>query len=201
MLDSVLKALQNLSVLELSVVIIGFINVFLLIKEHVWVYPGTIVSSFLHIFLIYSAKIYAGIVIDVYFIVTSVYGWIYWNAKSESLNDQFMPSWASLKENVLYFITFLVLWFVLLLVFKYIIKSDYSELDTSITSAGFVATYLMIKKKIENWIYWLYGVIVTLPMYFYKQLYLLCILYLAMIILNIIGLKQWTARLVKPQYA
>ncbi|MCO4293773.1 nicotinamide riboside transporter PnuC [Solitalea sp. MAHUQ-68] len=201
MLDSVLKALQNLSILELSVFIIGFVNVFLLIKEHVGVYPGTIISSFLHIFIIYSSQIYAGIVIDIYFIVSSVYGWMYWKSQNDASNDEFAPSKGTFKQNLVWFAAFLLIWLILLIIFKYLLKSDFSELDTCITSAGFVATYLMIKKKIENWVYWLFGVFITLPMYYYKHLYLLCILYLAMVVLNIIGLKQWTARLVKSQYA
>ena len=122
----------------------------------------------------------------------SIYGWYYWSQKKdgETLNKVSRTS-----TNEYYFILILG---IISLVSIYFIYNYYDKwnswtayVDNITTAIFFIAMYLMARRKVESWIFWIIGDMITIPLYFYKGLTISSIQYLIFLILAILGYISW----------
>ena len=145
--------------------------------------------------------------INVYYTVMSVYGWILW-AKSSEDHIHVDVTWASKKEwlyGILLFILSLILVTVIYYYKPYIDNKFSMEgtslglyhldkanwLDVVTTSIFLVGMWFMAKRRIENWIFWIIGDFVCMPMMIYKGLGITSVQYLVFTIMAIQGYASW----------
>ena len=184
--------------LEIIAVFFGFLSVWFSKRENILVYPTGIISTaiFVYILLIYS--LIGDMLINAYYFMMSIYGWHLWTRKVDGTN--FIPiTKITLKEkqwSVLLFIGTLILVAGIYFIFDKF-NSWIAYIDTFTTAIFFVGMWLMAKKKIENWIFWIIGDVISVPLYLYKGLVFSSFQYLLFTIIAIYGYSAWKKNLNK----
>lgn len=188
-------------ILEIIAVIFGFLSVWYSKQNNILVYPTGIVSTLIFVYLLYQWGLLGDMMINAYYFSMSVYGWYIWTRKVDATH--FTPitrtSSAEKRQSVFIFIATLVFVFG---VYKYFDKWNNwtAYADTFTTAIFFVGMWLMAKRKIENWIYWIIGDIISVPLYFYKGLTFTSLQYFIFTIIAIYGYQAWKKHLHKnPQ--
>lgn len=186
----------HLIVLEMIAVLFGFFSVWYAKKEHIWVFPTGIISTALFVYILWVYSLLGDMLINAYYTALSVYGWWVWTRKDD-LNNVVSISRTSPQEkrnSVLFF--FITVLFVIL-VYRYFDKftSWTAYVDTITTAIFFVGMWLMAKKKIENWIFWIVGDLISIPLYWYKGLIFTSFQYLIFTVIALMGYMEWKRRL------
>ena len=169
-------------------------------KNNVLVFPTGMICTAIFVYLLLKWGLLGDMIINGYYFIMSIYGWHLWTRKKDG--KTVIPiSKTTKKQHLislgLFIITFVFVFIVYAAFDKFNHWSAY--LDTITTALFFVAMWLMAKRKIENWIYWIIGDIITVPLYFYKGLTFSSILYFVLTILAIYGYLAWKKNLNKIQ--
>lgn len=188
--DILYQNLADTSWLEAIAVVFGIASVWFAKKENILVYPTGIVSVLIYIYICFFAGLYADMGINFVYFVMSIYGWIMWSRK-DAMKNVLPISWCSRKEH-LFSAVMLAGFFALLSYFlTHYTDSNVPVIDSLTTSIFIVGMWLMARKKIENWIYWIIGDLISIPLYFYKDLALTSIQFTVFLVLAIMGYTEW----------
>ncbi len=124
------------------------------------------------------------------YVILLIYGWIRWNSKKEE-NPDFVPENMSpdqWKKSLLVFLAGSCLFGYL---FQNFTDASLPWLDSTLTTASLIAQWMVAKKKIENWIIWIFANSVYIPLFFFKHLPFTALLYFLFLIMAISGYLQW----------
>jgi nicotinamide mononucleotide transporter len=198
---------------EAIAVLFGLLSVYFSIKQNIWVYPTGIISTVLFIYITYKFGLLGDMIINFYYSVMSIYGWILWSKNSEDdihvdIKKAGKKEWIN---GTLLFAGSLVFIGIIYYYKPYIdnqfsmenVKLGFYDLDwanyTDIITASlfFVGMYFMAKRNIENWIFWIVADFICIPMMFYKGLGITAIQYIIFTAMAIIGYIEWKKSLVK----
>ena len=187
--------------LEITAVFFGFLSVWYAKKNNNLVFPTGIISTAIFVYLLYNWALLGDMMINAYYFVMSIYGWYIWTRKT---NNTFTPiSTTSKKEKQCS-----VIIFVATLVFVYAIyqwagkwNSWTAYVDTLTTAVFFVGMWLMARRKIENWVLWIMGDVISVPLYLYKGLVFTSVQYLIFTVIAIYGYLAWKKNLSNVQPA
>ena len=186
------SAYQSIDIgLEITAVVFGFLSVWYAKKNHICVFPTGLISTSIFVYLLWKWALLGDMMINAYYFVMSIYGWYVWTRKT---NDQATPiSQTNAKEK-----RTSVLIFIVTLVFVYVVYQSAGKwttwtayVDTVTTAIFFVGMWLMARRKIENWIFWIVGDIISVPLYFYKGLTFTSLQYLIFTVIAIYGFLAW----------
>lgn len=180
-------------VLEITAVIFGFLSVWYSKENNILVFPTGMISTAIFVYLLYKWVLLGDMMINAYYFSMSIYGWYIWTRTREDDSPLTPISFATRKEHsysLLLFLAalgfvYLVYWF-----FDYL-DSWTAYVDMITTSIFFVGMWLMAKRKVDNWIYWIVGDIISVPLYFYKGLTFTSIQYFLFTFLAIKGYLAW----------
>ena len=151
-------------------------------KNNVLVFPTGMICTAIFVYLLLKWGLLGDMIINGYYFIMSIYGWHLWTRKKDG--KTVIPISKTTKKQHLISLGIFIITFV----FVFIVYAAFDKfnhwsayLDTVTTALFFVAMWLMAKRKIENWIYWIIGDIITVPLYFYKGLTFSSILYFVLI--------------------
>jgi nicotinamide mononucleotide transporter len=187
--------------LEIVAVISGIVSVWLAKKESIWLYPIGSLSVTIWIYLCWIGFLYGQSIINLFFLFMNIYGWYNWSRKNHNNQNEISISSNSKNQNLLVLVSSAVLSFVI-----YFCLSpfhDHSEwflyivLESFITSLNFIAMWLMAWKKVENWILWIVGDILCIPLFIHQEYYLSVIQFSVFIVIAYLGYKEWKSKLLK----
>jgi nicotinamide mononucleotide transporter len=179
-------------VLELIGILFGLLSVWYAKKNTVWVYPTGMISTAIFVYLLLKWALLGDMIINAYYFVMSVYGWYYWSKKEEEVIVHPITSTSKkeVKTAVLLFVAsiFFIFW-----VYQAFDKwSDWTAyVDTLTTAIFFVGMGLMARRKIEHWLFWIVGDIISIPLYFFKGLTLTSFQYIIFTLIAIYGYRSW----------
>jgi nicotinamide mononucleotide transporter len=185
-----------LIVLEAVAVIFGFLSVWYSKRENILVYPTGIISTLIFVYILGYWGLLGDMLINAYYFSMSIYGWYMWTRKVDE--DHFIPvTRTTRKENQWSVLLFLGTMAFVTLVYELRDKWDgwLSYADVVTTAIFFVGMWLMARKKLENWIYWIIGDIISVPLYLYKGLTLTSLQYFIFTIIAIYGYLAWKKNL------
>jgi len=180
------------TLLELFAVTMNIFSVIYAKRNSILVYPTGLIGTGIFVYILYNFSLLGDMIINFYFVLMSIYGWYYWAQKKDgaALHN---VSRTSTKEY--YIIVILGITSLLSIYFIYNFYDKWDSwtayVDTITTAIFFVAMYLMARRKVESWIFWIIGDIITIPLYFYKGLTISSIQYLIFLILAILGYISW----------
>ncbi len=178
------------SYLEIIAVIFGLLSVWFAKKENILVFPTGIVSVLIYVYICFIAKLYADMGINFVYFVMSIYGWYMWSRKDEK--KKVLPiSFCSIKEHIINIVMFVFFFIVLSYVLKNYTDSNVPIWDSLTTAIFIVGMWLMALKKIENWIVWIIGDIISIPLYFYKGLVFTSLQFTIFLIIAVLGYIEW----------
>ena len=198
--DTFLTNLLDTSWLEFIAVVFGLLSVWFAKQEKILVYPTGIISVVIYVYICFNYKLYADAGINFFYFVMSVYGWYSWTKKTDKPALRITAS--SQKEWLISVLLLVVSAVIILLLLKYF-KSDDVEywqtnvpyIDTFTTAIFLVGMWLMAVKKLENWIFWIIGDLISVPLYAYKGLVFTSFQYLVFLGLAIAGYIAWKKKL------
>ncbi|UJH89935.1 nicotinamide riboside transporter PnuC [Antarcticibacterium sp. 1MA-6-2] len=178
--------------LEIVAVIFGFLSVWFSKQENILVYPTGIVSTVIFVYLLWQWQLLGDMMINIYYSSMSIYGWYIWTRKVDAVHFTPVTS-TSRKEHLWSVVIFVGTWLFTYGIYEYFEKwNDWTAyVDTITTAIFFVGMWLMARKKLENWIYWIIGDIISVPLYFHKGLTFTSFQYLLFTIIAIYGYKSW----------
>lgn len=185
-------------VLELLAAVFTIASVIYSKKNNVLVFPTGLISTAIFFYILLKGELLGDMMINAYYFVMSIYGWYLWTRKVD--DRPVTPiSVTTIKEHKISAVIFVVTFLFVFVVYVAFDKFNHwtSYVDTLTTAIFFVGMWLMAKRKIENWIYWIIGNIITVPLYFYKGFTFSSILYFVLTIVAIFGYLAWKKHLSK----
>ncbi len=177
---------------------IGFVAIFLQIKQNVWYWLVSIIMVSMYIYIYIDAKLYADMSLQFYYLVISFYGWYMWLFGKTINNKQseLRVSNSSKRLMGILLVLSILLFFFIAGVLMTFTNSDLPYWDSFTTSLSFIATWMLARKILENWLIWIIVDAVSVGIYIYKDLYPTAVLFLFLTILAFVGYIQWKKDLV-----
>lgn len=183
-------------VLEIVAVLFGFLSVWFSKQNKVLVFPTGMISTSIFVYLLFQWGLLGDMMINGYYFIMSVYGWYIWTRKVDASHVTPISRTTTLekKQSGLIFLATIIFVFI---VYYYNNKwtSWTAYVDTLTTAIFFVGMWLMARRKIENWIYWIIGDIISVPLYLYKGLAFTAFQYLGFTFIAIYGYIAWKKHL------
>lgn len=153
--------------LEIAGTIFGFLAVYLTIKENIWCWFFGLIQVVIFVFIFYTAKLYSDMILHIIYVFLQIYGWYHWKYGGKNENNLQITK---ITNTVLWVLLTLVLTFVLGYLMQLKTDASFPYPDAFTTTASLVAQYLMIKKKLGSWLFWIVVDIVAIGIYFNKEL-------------------------------
>ena len=178
--------------LEGAAVLTGLLSVWFAKQDKVWVYPSGMVSTAIYVYLLLKAGLLGDLLINAYYFAMSIYGWMFWSQQKEGVTVHQIDKVSASEKKWSFLLFALSLLFVGGLyasLGKWM--SWTAPIDTFTTALFFVGMWLMARRKIVHWIYWIIGDLISIPLYLYKGLALTSFQYLIFTLLAIFGYIQW----------
>jgi nicotinamide mononucleotide transporter len=172
MSDQVLQWLA-LHWVEVAGTLLGITYVFLSIRQNILTWLLGLLTSLLYIYVFFSSKFYADMVLQVYYVWVSIYGWILWSKgkKTGHGREELPVTLLSVKQAWRLLFVALILWLGIFAVLRYYTDSPVPFGDAFTTAFSIVATWMLARKILEHWIVWIVVDFVSLLLYLYKGLY------------------------------
>lgn len=183
--------------LEIVAVFFGIASVLYAKKENIWVFPTGIISTVLYVYICYQFTLYGDVVINLYYTLMSLYGWYVWNHKTSGQSIEITKSdpLDMLKALGIFISTAAFVVGVYLYYDRFDRVTDY--FDTFTSGIFFAGMWLMAHKKIEHWMFWILGNLISIPLYFVKGLGFSGLQFTIFLVLAIQGYIEWKKHLNK----
>ena len=167
--------------------------------NNVWVYPtgivGVLLAAYVYLFMAHP-PLYAESILNIYYFIMSVYGWYNWVQKKDESHLTYPISWCSKKELFIGIGFFLASWAGIYILLFEITNSNTPILDSLVSSSAITAMWWMAKRKIENWIAWIFSNLVAIPLNFYKGFMLFTLMYVVFLALAWMGFTLWKKKMI-----
>jgi nicotinamide mononucleotide transporter len=194
--DFLIAPYENYSLLhitlELVAVVLGLVSVWFAKQDNILVYPSGMISTGIFVYLLLQAGLIGDFMINANYFIMSIYGWYFWTRRKEGKIEHPIARMNSKEKRVWFILFMIILLFVGVIYILFDKWKDWSApLDTFTTALFFVGMWLMARKKIEHWIFWIVGDIISIPLYLFKELGLTSLQYIIFTIIAIFGYIQW----------
>lgn len=188
-LQLLVEQLKETGWLQWLAVVFGVAEVLLAKKNNVLLYPAGLIGTALSIALLLEAKLYAETLLNLYYIVMSVYGWWFWMKKR---NEPPVPITKTTRNEWLVCLLITVGgWAILFLSIKNFTDSNVPGWDAWVSSTAWAGTWLLARRKIENWLILNLSNLFAVPLLFYKDLPLFALLTIFLFVVAIFGYVDW----------
>ena len=193
-----------MSYIEFIGTIFYLLSVWLIARRNMLTWPTEIISVILYMILFYQIRLFSDTLEQVYYLIVSVYGWITWNAvkgqTEEASHFQFSARRSILFGiGITFVITFILYGIVsnihLLLPTLFPEKASFPFLDALTTIMSFTAMWLMARKRIESWVYWIIVDVIGIGLYYVKEVKFISLLYVVLLAMAIYGYINWAPKL------
>ena len=181
-------------VLEYLAVITGILSVWFSRKENILVYPIGLVSTTLYIYLSAKGSLFGEASVNLYYTIVSIYGWILWARKDTQHIPILHITWSDKKQRIQQVVFFLVCYAILFSALTFLEKFFPGAIpwaDAFASATAYVGMWLMAKKKVDSWYWWIATNIASIPLYFVKNYELTSYYYIVLLVLAFFGLAEW----------
>jgi len=190
--------MQHTTLLEYIAVFFGIASVWYSRKENILVYPIGLANTIPYVFISINGSLFGEASVNFYYTVMSIYGWVLWAKKNQKKEHIVLITRSDKKEwlrQVLFFAVFYISFFIAL---TYLKKSfgpgAIPWADSFASATAFTAMWLMARKKVESWYWWIATNVTSIPLYFVKHYVFTSIYYIILLIMAFWGLKEWRER-------
>jgi nicotinamide mononucleotide transporter len=190
--DAFAQQLSEISPLEAAGAFFSVVYLVLAIRENLWCWPAAFLSSALTMVLMFQGRLYAESVLNVYYIAMAVYGWYQWRYGGRRSSSDALPIgvWPIKTHALAIGGTVALSAIVGGLMSKYT-NAAFPYLDAFVSIGSVVTTYMVARKILENWLYWLVVDSLSLYLYWQRDLNLYVALFALYLVLVVLGLIRW----------
>src|SRR5690242_3273924 len=178
--------------------ITGAICVWLCVKENVWNWPTGIANNIFYIVVFWASGLYADSLLQWIYIAISIYGWWNW-LHGGAAHSKLKVSRATLPGMGLYVLLTALGTIVFYELLQRYTNSTVPIWDGLTTALSLVAQYMLTRKLVENWWFWIVADVIYIALYAYKHLLLTSLLYAIFLAMCIVGLRQWLSTMAEGQ--
>lgn len=190
--------MKNTGWLEYIAVFAGIASVWFSRIENILVYPIGLINTIFYIYLSLKGSLIGEASVNFYYTVMSIYGWILWTKKDQQHLLVVVITKATAKEwmrHILFFSTFYVaIFFSLTYLKKSFASGAIPWADAFASATAYTGMWLMAKKKVESWYWWIATNIASIPLYFVKHYVFTSVYYIILLIMAVFGLSEWLKR-------
>jgi nicotinamide mononucleotide transporter len=185
------------SYLEFLATISGLACVWLAAKNNILTWPIGIINIFTSFVIYYQVALYSDVFLQIYFFVTAIYGWYFWNQQKNMVKK---ITTLTLNSKIMYASIILVATFVLGYGMTQIhfyfpklfpVPAAYPYADTLVAVASIFANFLMAKRILENWMLWIFVDVLACYLYYTKGIKFIALEYVVFTALASYGLYGW----------
>ncbi|HET6256382.1 MAG TPA: nicotinamide riboside transporter PnuC [Puia sp.] len=197
--------LRQTSLLEFIAVISGILSVWLSRIENIWVYPTGLVNTIIYIYLSFKSALLGEASVNFYYTVVSIYGWVLWARKNDRqqhvlrITRSTRREWG--QELAFFGFFYIVVYFALVYLKKGFAPLAIPWADAFASATAYTGMWLMAKKKVESWYWWIATNVASIPLYFVKHYVFTSWYYLILLIMAVSGLMEWRRRAKSVTYA
>jgi len=198
-----IDGMRQTSLLEYIAVFAGIASVWFSKKENILVYPIGLINTVIYIYLSMKGHLLGEASVNFYYTVMSIYGWFVWTRRDEKLEHKLNIRFSSSKDWINQLLFFAVFYFAIFFALQYL-KTDFAPgaipwADAFASASAYTGMWLMTRKKVESWIWWIITNIASIPLYFVKGYVFTSVYYFVLLILAIYGLIEWRKKAAHPQ--
>ncbi|MEY4051563.1 MAG: hypothetical protein RIR64_548 [Bacteroidota bacterium] len=199
LLESIYNGLVQTTWIEAIAVISGIVSVWYSRKENILVFPTGLLNTTVYIYLSLKGHLLGEASVNLYYTIMSLYGWYLWTRK-DKINQQFILQItnSNTKERIQQFLFFAGVYALIYFALVYLKQSFAPEAipwaDALASASAYTAMWLMAKKKVESWFWWVVTNIASIPLYFIKGYAFTSVQFIALLILAIAGWIEWSKK-------
>ncbi len=190
-----IEGLQQTGWLEFIAVIAGIASVWFSRKENILVYPVGLINTIIYIYLSIKGHLYGEASVNLYYTIMSFYGWALWAKRNEQKEHVLHITFSSKKELLQQGLFFAVFYAGIFLALSWLKKAFAPEAipwaDALASASAYTGMWLMARKKVESWHWWIVTNIASIPLYFVKGYVFTSFQFLVLLILAVAGLISW----------
>ncbi len=186
-LESILRAIQQTSFLEWTAVILGVSYVISITYKKMIAWLFALISSSIYVYLCFSAQLYLESFLQIFYVLTAIYGWLKW--RKDTANKQII-SWG-FKLNLVNISLSSILTLSIGYIFSKYTNQANPYMDAFTTIFSLIATFMVARKVLENWIYWIIIDAVSIILYSSREFYLTSLLFTIYTLLALFGFIKW----------
>jgi nicotinamide mononucleotide transporter len=203
-LQSIYEGLLNTGWIEAIAVIAGIVSVWYSRKENSLVFPTGLINTTLYIYLSFRGHLFGEASVNLYYTIMSIYGWYLWTRRKEDQQTYALQITTSTKkewiQQLAFFAAFyLVIYFTLIYLKTAFAPEAIPWADAFASATAYTGMWLMAKKKVESWIWWILTNIASIPLYFVKGYAFTSVQFLVLLVLAIAGWYSWKLKARAPK--
>ncbi|MEP7144606.1 MAG: nicotinamide riboside transporter PnuC [Ferruginibacter sp.] len=184
--------------LEYIAVFAGIASVWFSRKENIWVYPTGLINTIFYIYLSFKGGLLGEASVNFYYTVMSIYGWVLWAKKGQDKRPVLHIT-SSDKNEWLQQLGFFAAFYVAIFFALTFLKKNFAPeaipwADAFASATAYTGMWLMTKKKVESWYWWIATNIASIPLYFVKHYVFTSVYYLVLLVMAVFGLVEWIKR-------
>jgi nicotinamide mononucleotide transporter len=193
-----IEGMKQTGWLEYIAVFAGIASVWYSRKENILVYPVGLINTIVYIYLSFKYHLPGEASVNFYYTVMSIYGWYLW-MKKDTRHETILHISYSNKQMWLNQVLFFLFFYVAIYFSLVYLKENFFEgaipwADAFASATAFTGMWLMTRKKVESWYWWIATNIASIPLYFVKGLVFTSVYYLVLLIMAFFGLAEWIRR-------
>jgi nicotinamide mononucleotide transporter len=193
-----IEGMQKTTWLEYIAVFAGIASVWFSRKEHILVYPVGLINTIVYIYLSFKFHLPGEASVNFYYTVMSIYGWYMWMKKNEQKDTVLHITWSD-NRMLLYQFLFFAFFYISIYFSLVYLKDNFFEgaipwADAFASATAFTGMWLMTRKKVESWYWWIATNMASIPLYFVKGLVFTSVYYFILLIMAFFGLQEWRKR-------
>lgn len=183
---------------EYLAVFAGIASVWYSRKENILVYPTGLINTTIYVYLSFNGGLLGEASVNIYYTVMSIYGWLLWSKKDQQQHHVLQITSSSKKEWLQQLSFFAVFYVAIYFALTYL-KRDFAPgaipwADAFASATAFTGMWLMTRKKVESWYWWIATNIASIPLYFTKHYVFTSLYYIILLIMAFAGLFEWLRR-------
>ena len=180
---------------EYVAVFAGIASVWYSRAENILVYPVGLINTIIYIFISVKGNLLGEATVNLYYTIMSIIGWYMWMKKDSQKEVILHVSYATKKEWIYQLAFFLFFYLTIFFALTYFKKEFFEGVipwaDAFASATAFTGMWLMTKKKVESWYWWIATNIASIPLYFVKHYVFTSVYYIVLLVMAVFGLIEW----------
>jgi len=198
-LESIYNGFVQTTWIEAIAVISGIVSVWYSRKENILVFPTGLLNTTIYIYLSFKGHLLGEASVNLYYTIMSLYGWYLWTRKNQTNQELILQiTNSNTKERIQQFLFFAGVYATIYFALVYLKQSFAPEAipwaDALASASAYTAMWLMAKKKVESWFWWVLTNIASIPLYFIKGYTFTSVQFIVLLILAIAGWLEWSKK-------
>lgn len=195
-LHAIYEGLMQTGWVEAVAVLAGIASVWFSRKENILVYPTGLINTIFYIYLSYKGHLLGEASVNLYYTIMSFYGWYLWTRKKEDHKTLALQITRSNPKEWLQQLGFFAAFYVILFVALTYAKAAFAPeaipwADAFASATAYTGMWLMAKKKVESWIWWILTNAASIPLYFIKGYAFTSLQFIVLLFLAFAGWQSW----------